>query len=135
MQITRVYTGDDGESHFDDFEVPLRDLGAIGQLSELVRGSGVVFRETGAAYDLDFHNAPRRQLVVMLSGGGVELETGSGAKRRLYAGDVLLAEDTTGRGHISRAIDDMPRVSLFLPLDADSLLAAPSPTGGAGGDS
>jgi hypothetical protein len=58
----------------------------------------------------------------MLSGGGVELETGGGEKRRLSAGDVLLAEDTTGRGHISRAIDDEPRVSLFLPLDADSLV-------------
>jgi len=124
VKITRVYTGDDGESHFDEIDVPLRDFGAIGSMSELVRGSGVVFRETGGHYDLDFHNAPRRQLVVMLSGGGVELETSDGSTRRLFAGDVLLAEDTTGRGHISRAIDDEPRVSLFLPLDDESLRGA-----------
>jgi len=121
VKITRVYTGDDGESHFDEIDVPLRDFGAIGSMSELVRGSEIVFRETGGQYDLDFHNAPRRQLVVMLSGGGVELETSDGSTRRLFAGDVLLAEDTTGRGHVSRAIDEEPRVSLFLPLDDESL--------------
>lgn len=121
MKITRVYTGEDGESHFDDVDVPLRDYGAIGAMSELVRGKGVIFRETGGEYDLDFHNAPRRQLVVMLSGGGVELETGDGSKRRLAAGDILLAEDTSGRGHISRAIDAEPRVSLFLPLEDGAL--------------
>jgi hypothetical protein len=126
MKITRVYTGEDGESHFADVEIPLRDYGPIGAMSELVPGKGVVFRETGDAYDLDFHNAPRRQLVVMLSGGGVELETGDGSKRRLFAGDVLLAEDTTGRGHISRAIDGEPRTSLFLPLDPEAFASGPA---------
>ena len=121
MRITRVYSGDDGESHFDELEIPLRDLGEIGAMSELIPGAGVVFRTTDAEYDLDWHPAPRRQFVVMLSGGGVELEIGSGEKRRLRAGDVLLAEDTTGRGHKSRAIDAEPRVSLFLPLAPDSL--------------
>ena len=116
MKITRVYSGDDGESHFGEVEIPLEDLGAIGAISPLFPGSGVIFRQTGGDYDLDWHPAPRRQLVVMLSGGGVELEVGSGATRRLHAGDVLLAEDTTGHGHKSRAIDAQPRVSLFLPL-------------------
>ncbi len=116
MKITRVYSGDDGESHFGEVEIPLEDLGAIGAISPLFPGSGVIFRQTGGDYDLDWHAAPRRQLVVMLSGGGVELEVGSGETRRLHAGDVLLAEDTTGHGHKSRAIDAQPRVSLFLPL-------------------
>jgi hypothetical protein len=121
MRVTRVYSGTDGESHFDELEIPLRDLGEIGAMSELVPGAGVIFRTTDADYDLGWHPAPRRQFVVMLSGGGVELEVGSGETRRLHAGDVLLAEDTTGRGHKSRAIDGEPRVSLFLPLAADAL--------------
>ena len=53
----------------------------------------------------------------MLSGGRVELETGDGSKRVLGPGDVLLAEDTTGLGHISRALDPEPRVSIFVALD------------------
>ncbi len=121
MRITRVYSGDDGESHFGEVEIPLEDLGAIGAMSKLVPGSGAVFRTTDGDYDLDWHPAPRRQFVVMLSGGGVELEVGSGETRRLFSGDVLLAEDTTGHGHKSRAIDAEPRVSLFLPLADDAL--------------
>ena len=116
MHVTRVYTGDDGESHFENVEIPLEDLGAIGAMSKPIDATAVLFRETGAGYDLDFHNAPRRQFVVMLSGGRVELEVGDGSKRVLGPGDVLLAEDTTGRGHKSRAIDEEPRVSIFIAL-------------------
>jgi hypothetical protein len=53
----------------------------------------------------------------MLSGGQVEFEVGDGSKRVLGAGDILLAEDTTGRGHLSRAMDGTTRVSLFIALD------------------
>ncbi len=117
MHVTRVYTGDDGESHFENVEIPLEDLGAIGAMSKPIDATAVLFRETGAGYDLDFHNAPRRQFVVMLSGGRVELEVGDDSKRVLGPGDVLLAEDTTGHGHISRALDPEPRVSIFVALD------------------
>jgi hypothetical protein len=117
MQVTRIFAGADGESHFEDIDIPLRDLGVVGAMSELIEATGLVLRETGPDYDLDWHNAPRRQFVVMLSGGRVEIEVGDGTKRRLGPGDILLAEDTTGRGHISRAVDGQPRVSLFITLD------------------
>lgn len=117
QRITRIYTGSDGESHFEDLEIALSDLGAIGAISKPFAAKSILFRETGADYDLDFHNAPRRQYVIMLSGGRVELETGSGEKRVLGPGDVLLAEDTTGRGHISRALDPEPRRSIFVALE------------------
>ncbi|HEY8121567.1 MAG TPA: hypothetical protein VII78_09635 [Myxococcota bacterium] len=117
FQATRIYTGSDGESHFEALELELSDLGAIGAMSKPVAAKSILFRETGADYDLGFHNAPRRQFVIMLSGGRVELEVGSGEKRVLGPGDVLLAEDTTGRGHISRALDPEPRRSIFVALD------------------
>ena len=47
----------------------------------------------------------------------VEIETGDGTKRTLGPGEVLLAEDTTGQGHISRAVDGQPRRSIFVTLD------------------
>jgi len=116
MKVTRVYTGADECSHFEDIDVPLDDGGPIGRLSALVPATGVIFRETGGDYNLDFHNAPRRQYVVNLE-GDVEIEVGDGTKRVLRAGDVLLAEDTTGQGHISRAVDGKPRKTLFITLD------------------
>ncbi len=117
MRVTRVYTGPDDESHFEDLDIPLEDLGAIGSMSKPMNATSILFRETSADYDLGFHNAPRRQFVIMLSGGRVELEVASGEKRMLGPGDVLLAEDTTGHGHKSRALDSEPRVSIFVALD------------------
>lgn len=116
MQITRLYTGEDGESHFEDIEIPLEDAGDIGRLSELEEATGIIFRETGPGYDYDWHNAPRRQYIIMLD-GAVDVEISDGTVRRFSTGDVLLAEDTTGRGHISRAVDDQPRKSIFVTLD------------------
>ena len=118
MNIVRIYTGDDEESHFEDVDVPLNDHGAAGRMSELLRTKGVIFREVDGDYALGFHTAPRRQLVVNLT-GRVDLKVGDGTVRRLHAGDILLAEDTTGRGHISRAVDGEPRTCLFVPLEDD----------------
>jgi hypothetical protein len=116
MTIVRIYTGSDNQSHFEDVQIPLKSTGKIGFISELMKATGIVFRETGGDYNYDFHTAPRRQYVVNLE-GEVEIEVGDGTKRILRSGDVLLAEDTTGQGHISRAVAGKPRKSLFITLD------------------
>jgi hypothetical protein len=116
MKILRIYTGSDGESHFEDIEIPLEESGKAGKLSSFQNTTGIVFRETGPDYDYDWHPAPRRQYVITLS-GDVEIEIGDGTKRRLGPGDILLAEDTTGRGHKSRAVNNQPRTSIFVTLD------------------
>ena len=115
MLITRVYTGSDGKSHFEDVEIELLDKGPMGSISPLWSAKGVLFRKVSGDYDLDFHNAPRRQFVVNLT-GAVEIEVGDGTKRQLGAGSILLAEDTEGQGHISRSINGEPRECLFIPL-------------------
>ena len=116
MQITRVYTGDDGESHFETIDVSMSES-RYGSLSELFEAEGVMFRSTPIGGELDFHNAPRRQFVVNLS-GTVEIEVGDGTKLQLHGGDILLADDVTGRGHITRDVEG-PRHSLFIPLPED----------------
>lgn len=116
MNIVRIYTGADGESHFEDVSVDLRDMGPMGRISDLWKGKGVMFREVSGNYDLDFHTAPRRQFVVNLT-GSVDIEIGDGTVRRMGPGSILLAEDTTGRGHRSRNVGGEPRTCLFLPLE------------------
>ncbi len=115
MHVTRIYTGDDNQSHFEDIEVELSPQ-QVGQLSERIPTTGLIFRETGGDYDLDVHNAPRRQYIVNLD-GAVEITVGSGEKRVIGPGEVFLAEDTTGQGHISRAVNNQIRHSLFITLD------------------
>ena len=116
MMVVRIYTGPDNKSHFEELQIPLKDAGKTGFLSELMKATGVVFRETTGDYNYDFHTAPRRQLVVNLE-GAVEIEVGDGTKRILDSGDILLAEDTTGQGHKSRAVAGKPRKSMFITLD------------------
>ena len=77
--------------------------------------TSVQFRRTSPEYFIDWHTAPRRQYVITLAGES-EVEFGDGTKVRLYPGHILLAEDTTGQGHISRAIGGQDRISIFLPL-------------------
>ena len=113
MKAVRIYTGADQKSHFEDLDIPLKPS-TYGTLSDLVPSDGVMFRETPAGGALDFHVAPRRQFVIPLA-GLVEVECGDGTKRRFGAGDIMLADDTTGQGHITREIQG-PRRSLFIPL-------------------
>lgn len=116
MHVTRVYTGDDGRSHFEDIAIEMGEQRMMGAISEAWPASAVQFREVSPDYLLDFHNAPRRQLVVNLT-GSVEIEVGSGETRTLGPGSILLAEDVDGEGHISRNGGDGPRTCLFIHLD------------------
>ncbi|MDH3680738.1 MAG: hypothetical protein OEV40_12385 [Acidimicrobiia bacterium] len=116
MNVVRVYTGDDGCSHFEDVTIEMMESSLAGRLSDLWPGRGVQFREVDGNYELDFHNAPRRQLVVNLT-GSVEIEVSDRTSRTLGPGSILLAEDTDGEGHISRNVGGEPRTCLFIHLD------------------
>ena len=116
MDITRIYTGPDGESHFEDVKLPLEETVDADRKSEPMTATGIVFRTTGHACNLDWHNAPCRQFVIPLE-GKVEIELGDGTKRQFGPGDILLAEDTTGRGHTSCAVNDQPRRTIFITLE------------------
>jgi hypothetical protein len=48
--------------------------------------------------------------------GAVDIEIGDGSVRRLEAGDILIAEDLAGQGHVTREVGDEPRLSIFVPL-------------------
>lgn len=116
MRVTRLYTGTDGRSRFEDIDVDLPIASEIGRMSEKLEATGIVFRENDETYDLDWHPAPARQYVITLE-GQVEVEAGDGTKRIFGPGDVMLAEDTTGQGHRSRYVSGSPRRSIFITLD------------------
>jgi hypothetical protein len=115
VKVTRLYTGPDGKTKVEEYEIPLNAQGKGTELSQTVPVKSVQFRRTNKDYDLDWHPAPNRQYVVTLSGES-EIELEGGRKLRLGPGHILLAEDTTGQGHISRAIGTGDRISLFIPL-------------------
>jgi quercetin dioxygenase-like cupin family protein len=116
IKLIRLFTGDDGQSHFSQGEIAWRSETGVNALSGGEPAQSISFEETAAGSSLDWHNAPHRQYVVTLS-GRLEFETRKGDKQLVEPGDVLLAEDTTGGGHRWRLTDDQPwrRVYVHLP--------------------
>jgi hypothetical protein len=115
VKVTRIYSGADGKTRVEEFEIPLRPRDAGSDLSAAVAVTSLQVRRTTPQYFLDWHPAPRRQLVVTLSGES-EIELEGGRKIRLGPGHILLAEDTAGQGHISRAVASKDRIALDLAL-------------------
>jgi hypothetical protein len=115
MKIIRLYTGADNESHFEEIDVGLNLNGRM-EVSEFQSAKGMFFRRVPPTHCSSYHPAPRRQYVVTLV-GQVEIEIGDGTVRRFGPGDVILAEDTTGHGHITRVIGGQPRDCIMIPLE------------------
>jgi hypothetical protein len=116
MDYVRLFAGPDGESHFEDVDVPMSSAAAGAELSEAIPARAVIFRGVRGSQDPAVpHVAPARQLVVHLE-GEVEVETSDGEARRFGPGSVVLVEDTTGRGHTTRPVGDRDRRTLFIPL-------------------
>lgn len=115
MNYFRIFAGPDGESHFEDVPVALAEGRGGSDYSELYPATGVIFRRSPADQLLDWHPAPRRQFVVTLS-GEAEVEASDGEVRHIGPGTVMLAEDITGKGHITRGLGTEERLSLFIPL-------------------
>ena len=114
MKITRLYTGTDNESHFEEKEVDFTFSGDT-EVSATEPATGIMFRRAPTTHLSDYHPAPRRQYVITLA-GQVEIETGDGTVKRFGPGDVMLADDTTGHGHITRVVGNQPRSYVMIPL-------------------
>jgi len=47
----------------------------------------------------------------------VQLTASDGEARTIGAGEIILVEDTTGKGHLSKSVNNQMRHSIFLPLE------------------
>ena len=116
MRIHNLFRDADGESHFRDIEVEWAEEGKFTKLSKRLPASGIIFRETSGDYDLDWHPAPRRQYIVNLD-AAVQITASDGESRIIGAGEVILVEDISGKGHLSKAVGGKMRRSIFIPID------------------
>lgn len=103
MKITKLYAGDDGESHFGEVAVNFSVIKELGQYSLPFPVRTMRFRAFGPDHFFDWHNAPEPQYIIYLE-GEVSVEIGSGEKRIFKPGEVLFATDLKGRGHCSRTL-------------------------------
>lgn len=119
MKITRFYATDDGGSRFMDVDVPINTAqkdadGHTLMLSDTYSSPSVRFVELPEGMSQTWHNAPQRQIVVILS-GVLEVSTTDNQTRQWKAGEAFMADDITGKGHTTRTIGG-PTTVFFAPL-------------------
>lgn len=114
MKFIRLFTGADNKSHFKDEKIPQNDS-PYGKITESIQANTVVFGEIDEPKEISWHNPPRPQYVIMLH-GAMEIEVGNGDKRIFREGDILLAEDVTGQGHVTRAASEGIRKYMVISL-------------------
>jgi hypothetical protein len=116
MRIHNLYEDENGESHFRDIEVEWAEERGASQYSALLPATGIIFRKTSGDYDLDWHPAPRRQYIINLD-AGAKLTASDGESRIIAAGEVILVEDISGKGHLSQSVGGQLRLSIFVPVE------------------
>lgn len=133
MQYVRLYADSDGETHFEDVDVPTEAVTTStgvsthkGQSEAL--GDALTFTEVdtgstdpGAGGWGPWHPDTHRFFATWLQ-GEVEIEVTDGEVRKFGPGQLLLiedTEDTTQKGHRNRRISSEMR-SIFIPLKSSA---------------
>jgi len=110
MAIVHIYTGDDGRSHIEELSNVIPPFGTP-ERDRTQPATGIAFLRRDRDTFPGFHNTPRRQYIFVLT-GSLEFEVADGDKRTLGSGEVILVEDVTGEGHITRGVADTAFVHL-----------------------
>lgn len=119
MRVTRFHATESGESRFQEIEIPIDqpradNFGFTLKQSNAWPSPSIRFVELPEGLDQGWHHAPASQIVVVLS-GEVEVGTTDGEKRRATAGTAFIADDLTGKGHVTRVVGGAARV-MFVEL-------------------
>jgi hypothetical protein len=112
-----LYSDAAGVSHFKDEKLAIK-APAKGPASLVLTQSGdatLLALKLGAKED--WHKAPRRMYLIALKGMS-EVTAGDGEVRRFPPGSVILMDDTTGKGHITRAVGTEDHIALTVPAPA-----------------
>ncbi len=114
VMITRFFTGPDGLTHAEEIDVKFAPGGGV---YDLLSNSGAQIRRTPPGRENGYHTASRRQYVITLS-GRAELVLSGGQTIQVGPGSIELAEDLTGKGHITRTVGTEDRVAILIPVSS-----------------
>jgi hypothetical protein len=110
-KVVRLYTTPDGGSRVEELVIS-PDAKPI----PVTRMTAGAYRGSGARAP-DWHNAPRKQFAINMT-GELEVELTDGSRRKVGS-DLVFLEDTTGKGHITRALGPITNVFIHVPDDFD----------------
>lgn len=107
IRCVRMWTGDDGNSLFEEGAIDLAAGRRGDSVSAPIEAAELSFQETRSGGSYAWHQDPIPRFVLTLS-GTLEFETKSGATFTIRPGDVLLAQDNSGTGHKWKLIGEEP---------------------------
>ncbi len=102
-KIYEIYTGDNNKSYFKEIFIKPSIKHPLGLYSEKFKVSGLIFREFQPNMIFNWHNAPEEQYIIYLE-GNVLVQASCGETKIFKAGDILLAKDLSGDGHITKTL-------------------------------
>ena len=112
IDYLRIFSDSDGCSHFDtsNIELKMNDYAPPAtplKTSPAESAKAMVFLELPVGWFGDWHPTPVKQWLFLLT-GECEFEAGDGERCRRKAGEVVMLDDTTEKGHRTRVIGDSP---------------------------
>ena len=109
-------TDEEKVSKVETWTIGTKEHGHGTFVSDLIPCDSVRLAETEPGGVYDWHPAPRKQVVVTLT-GTIEFTFGNGEVLLVKPGDVFLAADVEGRGHKWRIVGDEPWRRLYVHID------------------
>lgn len=122
MQYTRLYADEAGESHFEDVEVEFQEVDYAPPappmgLSEMVKATQTGFLLASLDWKGEtWHPVSVRQFMVVVA-GRFAATVSDGNRREFGIGEVLLLDDTHGKGHSTEVLGDEDGVVAVIHLE------------------
>lgn len=121
MKYSRLFSDGEGETHFEDLEINLESVDYAPpappfMVSELRSATHYGFSQFPSGWVGEWHPAPRRQFYLLLS-GEIECTVSDGERRLFGPGSIVLLEDTTGKGHVSKVVGSIDVVTAMIVLE------------------
>ena len=110
IEYLRIFSDEDGCSHFETRNIDLEPGNYAPpapslNTSTLDTADNSVFLELPIGWYGDWHPTPVRQWLILMT-GMCEFEAGDGERAIRKAGDVVLLDDLTGKGHQTKVLGD-----------------------------
>src|SRR5271167_4241955 len=124
LTYVHVYADAAGASHFREEHFDFtrgRDHESVIHVLEAKGGATLLRLNAGAVED--WHNAPRAWFLIVLQGAS-EVTTSDGQVRHFGPGSVVLLDDTTGKGHQTRAVGKIDHIAAVIPISEEPATGA-----------
>ena len=111
MKFPVIQADEKGETHFGVHEIPDLEVpfgpppSPRGAKADLGAVESMFLFAVPAGTEVPAHNAPQRYIAIVVS-GEAEVVASDGDTKRFQPGELLLCDDLTGKGHVTRAISD-----------------------------